>query len=275
MEEYLNGLESDFFALLSKTNLIYQTCPISNMAQPCGFTANQYSNDIFQKAYLLKYVQAYGLDYKNLYTKLKSASPDLNQRKCLKILSVGCGCGIDLASAQSVFNDIEVTYTGVDVIDWNDRIYVGEDGVQYHNYGIDNIDDSLISSADILIFPRSVTDISEESLNEFARRLASLNKNKFYILWAHVHSNSAVNSQLENGVVRINAMIKVIEKAGLTLEAVEDSIPSVSESIEYRDYDVKDACRNEGCQCQSCNFIALKHINDKGYHHIVRKVTSE
>ena len=275
MDEYLKGLENGFFDLLRGASLTYQTCPISNMAQPCGFTSSQYSDAIFQKAYLLKYVHAYGLDYKNLYNKLKSLSPTLNQGSVLNILSIGCGGGIDLAAANSVFNNVDVVYVGVDAIYWNDRIGTNESGVSYYNYGIDNINDSVISSADIVIFPRSITDISELSLNNFADRLLNLNKNSFYILWAHVHSNASANSQLNEGIDRINAMIKVIEDGGLLVELAEDSEPSVSENINYRNYDVEEACQNNNCLYHNCDFIAVKNINDKGHHHIIKVMQSE
>ncbi|WP_155483876.1 hypothetical protein, partial [Vibrio campbellii] len=231
MENYLKGLERGFFDLLRGASLTYQTCPIRNMAQPCGFTSNQYSDAIFQKAYLLKYVHAYGLDYKNLYNKLKCLSPALNERGVLNILSIGCGGGIDLDAAKVVFDNVDVVYVGVDAIFWNDRIGTNEPGVSYHNNGIDNIDDTIISSADVVIFPRSITDISEQSLNNFADRLVNLNKNSFYILWAHVHSNASANSQLNEGIDRINAIIKIIENEGLSVELAEDSEPNVSENI--------------------------------------------
>ncbi len=275
MEEYLKGLENGFFDLLDRSHPTYQTCPINNMAQPCGFTSSQYSNDIFQKAYLLKYVHAYGLDYKNLYKKLKSLSPELNQGKILNILSVGCGGGIDLASAKNVFNNVDIAYVGIDTISWNDRIGIGEPGVSYHNYGIDKIDDSVISSADVVIFPRSITDIDKSSLNNFAKRLFNLNKKSFYILWAHVHSNTSSNSQLDNGIDRIKAMVDTIEMCGLILAPVEDSEPSVRESLSYRKYDVKNLCQNTNCPYQNCNFIAVININGKGYHHIVKAMPSE
>ncbi|PQJ84519.1 hypothetical protein [Aliivibrio sifiae] len=274
MEEYLKGLENGFFDLLKGASLTYQTCSISNMAQPCGFTSSQYSNAIFQKAYLLKYVHAYGLDYKNLYKKLENLSPTLNQGGALNILSIGCGGGIDLAAAKSVFNNANVIYVGVDAIYWDDRVGINEPGASYHNYGIDNIDDSVISSADIVIFPRSITDIAESSLINFAERLIKLNKNSFYILWAHVHSNTSANSQLNDGIDRINAMIKVIENSELLVELAEDSEPNVSENISYRNYNVKEACNNN-CYYNNCNFIAVKNINDKGYHHIIKVMKSE
>ncbi|WP_221886970.1 hypothetical protein, partial [Vibrio cholerae] len=201
-------------------------------------------------------------------------SPTLNQGSVLNILSIGCGGGIDLAAAKVVFDNVNVVYVGVDAIDWVDRICTSASGVSYHNNGIDNIDDSVISSADIVIFPRSITDVPALSLNNFSKRLLRLNKKSFYILLAHVHSSASANSQLNNGIERINAMIQVIEDGGLYVELAENSEPKVSETISYRKYDVEGSCQNN-CTYRNCNFIAVKNINDKGYHHIIKVMQSE
>ena len=275
MDDYLKGLETGFFELLRHSSLTYQTCHINNMAQPCGFTSSQYSDAIFQKAYLLKYVHAYGLDYQNLYNKLKNLLPSVDYLKHLNILSIGCGGGIDLAAAKSVFNNVEVVYDGVDAIYWDDRLYETESGVSYHNYGIDNIDDRIISSADIVIFPRSITDITEQSLNNFAERLLNLNKTIFYILVAHVHSNASSNSQLDKGKNRIIDMVQVLINGGFLVKVVENSKPSVSKNISYKNYEVGKTCQNNNCICHNCNFIAVKNINDKGHHNIIKVVQSE
>lgn len=272
MSEYFNRLESEFLGLLKDVNHTHQTCHISNMAQPCGFTPDQYADAIFQKAYLLKYAYAYALDYQNLYKKLKDLSPTLKQEGVLNILSIGCGGGIDLTAAKSVFNNVNVIYAGVDAIYWNDRLDINKPDISYHNYGIDDIDDNLISSADIVIFPRSITDIPSSSLINFAKRLIELN-NSFYLLFALVHSNTAANSQRDEGFNRINSMVKVIEEGRLLVEVAESSQPNVSQHISYKDYDVKVACKNN-CSGK-CNFIAVKHINDKGYHHIIKVMQGE
>ncbi|WP_144017067.1 hypothetical protein [Vibrio sp. AND4] len=268
MDAYLTKLETEFSSLVKRSPHTNQTCNISNMAQPCGFTSNQYSDTLFQKAYLLKYVQAYELDYINLYEKLKQLSSTLNQKSVLNILSIGCGAGIDLNAAKKVFNNVDVVYNGVDNVHWDDRICTNESGVSYHDYGIDNIDDSIVSSADIVIFPRSITDIPKNSLKSFADRLVMLNKNNFYVLCGHVHSSKSSNSQLNLGSERIDAMMDIIKNAGLQIRLVEDSAPNVTEFINYRDYKVRDMCRNNRCNTGSCNFIAVKNINNKGYHHI-------
>lgn len=146
-----------------------------------------YSNKIHRAFYLLKYVVPYCVEYREIYRNiLQDISTDHN----ISILSIGCGAMLDLIGfyyANSV-NDISplsrqihILYTihntyyhGIDITDWktSQEYSLNSNKVIFTCNDIKDITpDGNTKPYNIIIFPKSISDIPLESIENFIRAL--------------------------------------------------------------------------------------------------------
>lgn len=140
-------------------------CDLSNMFESGG--TPDYSSELVQSFYVLKYYPAYLAEYLDLYNRLK----DLLRRDHYEILSVGSGCGTDYDALR--FSDIadRANWEGIDVIEWQ---YKSEckisksDFFKYAPYcGKNN------KEYNVIFFPRSADEMIKDEKN-FMQTLFSI-----------------------------------------------------------------------------------------------------
>jgi hypothetical protein len=88
-----------------------------------GGHSPDYEKRAIQNLYILRYYGAYLCEYRWIYRKIL----DYLEGRIVNALSVGCGCGVDLAglyfAAQDNNFDIgKIAYIGCDINDWQDKI---------------------------------------------------------------------------------------------------------------------------------------------------------
>lgn len=136
-----------------------------------------YSDSLLRNVYLLRYGVAYFTEYYRLYEKIFSAIlPGYNS---YSLFSVGCGAHIDKVAAQFALNNFQQSsrlhYVGLDRVDWGDEV----ESTAAQPCTILCIDSLPIRlEADILAFPKSISELDELFLDNFASRVFT---NKFIL----------------------------------------------------------------------------------------------
>lgn len=125
-----------------------------------------YNNYLIQQYYLLKYLPGYLVEYYCIYStiiKEKFICEDYN------ILSIGCGCGVDLWGCDFAMEDSEedyrIRYTGLDVVEWAYRDECGNEAyfLQQNINEMKSLDEG---DYNVIIFPKSIGEFSTEDFNK-------------------------------------------------------------------------------------------------------------
>jgi len=119
-----------------------------------------YSGKHVQQLYLLRYAYAYAFEYKSIYRKLWSR---MQHNNSIKVTSIGCGALIDYWSLAHVVNDdCEITYCGIDAVDWSYKFpRRKKDNVTYAiGNAIELLGRSPCFSSDVYVFPKSISEFS-------------------------------------------------------------------------------------------------------------------
>ena len=142
-------------------------------------TGPDYSNTDVQQLYLLRYFPAYLVEYKYLYDKLFRAG----KLDSLKILSIGCGCCIDYYGAflASDNNMDRLNYWGIDTVDWKHRDLFSISTANFVKGNISSISYPKGFVFNVIIFPKSLSDISELDFHAFLSILKELEINTPYV----------------------------------------------------------------------------------------------
>lgn len=128
-----------------------------------------YSNKHIQQLYLLRYAYAYAFEYKVIYKDLINR---IGMHQKIKVTSVGCGNLLDYWSlVQAVKGQSDICYRGVDTIDWSYKIQPRDcDDVKWViGDAIELFQKEHSFSSDIYIFPKSISEFSENEVFRLAR----------------------------------------------------------------------------------------------------------
>ncbi|MBE5965398.1 MAG: class I SAM-dependent methyltransferase, partial [Lachnospiraceae bacterium] len=97
-----------------------------------------------------------------------------------RILSIGCGTGIDSMALNKINNNI--CYYGVDRLDWNYK-YLNDNTVYYIediNNWLNNMTELNIN---VICFPKSISELEDDKIISAARRISEINRDSdLYIL---------------------------------------------------------------------------------------------
>ncbi|MFC1588032.1 hypothetical protein ACFL54_06970 [Planctomycetota bacterium] len=123
-----------------------------------------YENKILQPYYLLRYFPAYLAEYYLMYKKMLRSLFLKNQQ--LKVLSIGCGSGIDLwglyfAIKNKHLNpDEKIDYTGVDLVNWRYFDNMELEDVYFYQKNIADWEEMDEDNYNVIVFPKSIGEFS-------------------------------------------------------------------------------------------------------------------
>lgn len=154
-----------------------------------------YSDRAQSSLYLLRYGPAYMVEYRAAYEEILRGKHIA--RGDLQILSVGCGAFIDKASAYYAmqkhddFKNKDLIYKGVDIESWGIDVFPRCEHTFIHS-GIENVLlDKFGHCIDVIIFPKSISEISDDALNKFVENISGKNfENKACIITSNRRSVS-------------------------------------------------------------------------------------
>lgn len=130
-----------------------------------------YQKKLHQRFYLLKYLPAYFTEYYYIYNEILKA----DFLREYSILSLGCGCGIDLwgfkYAEQKRGTRTDLSYKGIDEVEWQYSNFEGGKN-NFEKINIKDIE-KFESNYNIITFPKSIGEFTEEvfdSLKETLKR---------------------------------------------------------------------------------------------------------
>lgn len=167
---HLEKVYSDMYPAIKSTN---QFCELKMLNK-------SYLSKLCQQYYFLRYSYGYSFEYKYMYKKALACFEKDNP---LKVLSIGCGCGIDYwalteALTTNENEDIPIHYDGVDPIDWDMKFTSissrAKDLVNYHICTIESFIEEKVRFSldyDIIILPKSLSDLIRSGAYEKIKKL--------------------------------------------------------------------------------------------------------
>ena len=141
----------------------------------------QYSKKYIEQYYLLKYAPLYFEEYYEIYYKFLN----LYNKHDIKILSIGVGAGLDFwgftEAVVHLDKDINIDYMGIDLVDW----YYRFDNIRFlqkslENLTYDDFNNFTYGQANVIVFPKSIIEIDEKSIEKFANFLIKSLQNKLF-----------------------------------------------------------------------------------------------
>lgn len=134
-----------------------------------------YTDFHIQQLYLLRYAYAYAFEYKTMYKELLQRLDFYNN---IKVTSIGCGSLIDYWSLSRVFGEnCTICYRGIDAVDWIYKFPKREFDDVTCSIGnvLDFFRDSDTFSSDVYIFPKSISEFSNEEVSALANCFTQTN----------------------------------------------------------------------------------------------------
>lgn len=183
----------------------------------------KYSEKIVQQLYLLRYMPAYLAEYYMLYLEALQNFIPLNSNDKIKVLSIGAGCGIDywalhFALRDLIKNDIKedwqswfkdhVIYKGVDLEAWSYKDNLSNNSNFNISEGdIAEIEIDELKEYNILFFPKSLCELTDETFTKFKAILEKTNfeSSKLIII------TSKIKSALEIENKRLDEICKILQ----------------------------------------------------------------
>nr|VVV03974.1 hypothetical protein AW0309160_01357 [Aliivibrio wodanis] len=202
LNEHVEFVFDDFFAT-------QQWCSLNGTE----LSVNYYTDITYQQKYIIKYFSAYFCEYYEMYEKFfKDFDGD-----SVNILSIGCGSGIDCYALNRVLIDnnldITVSYVGLDYVDWSYRPTFN--WATFKQGCISSLAASDLNNVNLLVFPKSLTELSYEQRCDFAALLANNNKEKhLYFINTYV-TNYPVEYTHVDGIEQFVTISRILEKDSL------------------------------------------------------------
>lgn len=235
IDEKMNIIYSDFIDELYKEKIY---CKLMDLRFNKGHIPD-YSQDIIRQYYLLKYLPAYFVEYYDIYrqaVKLDFINEDFN------ILSIGCGCGIDLWGCHFVIKDMEhikLRYTGLDCIDWDYFDTCGEEAYFIQN-SIGELKALDEDKYNLIIFPKSIGEFSKEDYEVLKKSFENTNFTKKKILLIA----SIRSSEAESDISRLKELVDIFKKKGYSILDDPESYTQYSKKNNGCDYRISDIIPN-------------------------------
>lgn len=161
---FLDGVLDDFIKYVESHEKL---CKLLDTHFDAGRIPD-YSDRNIQQLYLLRYAYAYAFEYKVMYTQLFSR---IGIAPKIKVTSIGCGNLLDYwALARVVKKECDIIYCGIDTFDWLYQIPPrNRDDVQCAlGDAVSLFQEAPNFSSDIYIFPKSISEFSDDSVRMLA-----------------------------------------------------------------------------------------------------------
>lgn len=204
----------------------------------CELKTVNYDRDAFpnynhihvQEDYLLRYAFAYAFEYKKMYDKIFGEALSVLP-ETIRILSIGCGNGIDYWAAAQVIDkikpNIKIEYVGVDKCKWK---YIpssrkGDSFKIIHQDIIDYLNANNRLNFNVIIFPKSISEFNNQKMIDLCREFekARLNLPYFRMLFSLRENNDNLDADLD--------------KVDLIVEAFKNNSTRNLSPHKYKKYD--------------------------------------
>ena len=168
-----------------------------------------YSDPMVQRYYILRYHYAYAFEYECMFKEIVKEYKD---KQRVKILSIGCGNGIDYWGARRAFNNISsnftIDYIGIDAVDWVDKILsVQGDSVDYNECKLEEANSKIADfKPNVIIFPKSISEIPSADIENL---IDSLNLPKKFYMLVSLRDN---DSHAENDMRKTSRIVGHLNK---------------------------------------------------------------
>lgn len=151
-----------------------------------GGNLPDYTNELLQDVYVMRYDLAYAFEYKRMYQNLLNS---LTPGRMLEVTSLGCGNMIDYWSLKQVLPAFcSVRYHGVDVVDWEDKFAACYgDRIDFAQESIaDYLADCDELTSDVYVFPKSISEIDDDEVEDICRTICEKGfaKDKVHFLFS-------------------------------------------------------------------------------------------
>lgn len=187
-----------------------------------GTQLPNYRDEMAQKFYLLKYLPAYLTEYYYIYNQIFNRD---FLKENYSILSLGCGCGVDLWGLNYLKEKkslkYPVNYTGVDVVKWK---YSEFDNMNGRFKNIDVLDmEKLEGDYNTIIFPKSISEFDELTFQHLKNIIGKKEFNSKRIILV----GALRRSRMESDMQRLEKITDIfIKKHGYLVADSETTIPS-------------------------------------------------
>jgi|GEM_PF-197370 len=200
--DYLNNVFCKFKTYV-ESNTAPKFCEFKTVNYDLNAFPN-YNDTHIQELYLLRYAFAYAFEYKSMYKKIFTESVSLLP-ETIKILSIGCGNGIDYWSAAQAVDmvkpEIKIDYTGVDKCKWKYRPEKREvDTFRIDNRNaIDYFRKCKELDYHLIVFPKSISEFDDALLGELCAELKKIKITRPYLrlLFSIRENSNNMNEDLE------------------------------------------------------------------------------
>lgn len=136
-----------------------------------------YSSKLHRSFYFIKYAVPYCIEYREIYLAILN-SKLLGNATSISVLSIGCGAMLDfigfIYALRKINSHLTWAYHGIDIVDWECKEIsnASNANIKFTCKGIGDIStEELNNHYDIIIFPKSISDIPSEEINAFISSL--------------------------------------------------------------------------------------------------------
>lgn len=203
-KEFLNDKVGQVFDDFIAAN---QWCSLNG----ADLSVDSYADITYQQKYIIKYFSAYFCEYYEMYEDFFADF----EGDHVNILSIGCGSGIDCYALYRVLIDkgigIDINYKGLDFVDWSYRPTFG--WATFKKGCISSLGASDLQDVDLIVFPKSLTELSYEHRCDFANLLAKSNKKQnVYFINTYVTDYPAESSHVD-GLSQFGTISKILQQS--------------------------------------------------------------
>lgn len=225
-----------------------------------------YENLLLQKYYLVRYIAGYFTEYSTIYCDIIKKG---FLRDRYRVLSLGCGCGLDLwglihaceKKLGSGYKKIE-RYDGIDQVKWKNR-YDLKKRLNYNFIikNVDTMDKLVVKNYNMIMFPKSIGEFSDSEFehvkyvledSEFRDDkmvlICALRKYRREMDLAHLYEIRDIFTSMHG--YEVTDEINYVSQDNKSLGSIIDGIDYPREISEY--------VANLDCKC--------KNYRKQGYH---------
>lgn len=182
-----------------------------------------YRNPQLQKLYILRYYGGYVCEYRLIFREILPFLQGSN----IHIATIGAGCRPDLAALHfERLKGASVSYNSYDIVDWYGMQSFPDIASKHTNSCISELDIAK-NKFNILLFAKSLSDISTAAYNTFCSNLqsATLPLDKLVVVYSGRFSYNATE------IARFKKIVAILKEQGFRTdddEAKPHSIPEKS-----------------------------------------------